>query len=98
MANEALERELVILKHQAEESQKEVQKLPLRLDTTLLDLATKNQIITQVHEEILGLRATVRALESEKLARQEVLNHYLELCDSLVRYHSHSMFPTLQLL
>ncbi|KAL2651563.1 hypothetical protein R1flu_019691 [Riccia fluitans] len=48
MANEALERELVLLKHQAEESQQEAQKLALRLDTALLNLATKNQIITQM--------------------------------------------------
>ncbi|KAL2620646.1 hypothetical protein R1flu_000851 [Riccia fluitans] len=120
MVNEALERELVILKHRAKESQQEAQKLALRLDTALLNLATKNQIITQVHEEISGLRAVVRALESEKLARQdesaakqlapgnsgdeqdytstmtikptnqEVLNHYLELCDSLVRQIEYS--------
>ncbi|KAL2620654.1 hypothetical protein R1flu_000859 [Riccia fluitans] len=70
MANKALERELLILKHQAEESQQEAQKLALRLDTTLLNLATKNQI-TLVHEEISGLRAVVRALELEKLARQD---------------------------
>ncbi|KAL3696328.1 hypothetical protein R1sor_010404 [Riccia sorocarpa] len=116
LANEALEKELVLLRHQAEESQQEAQKLAVRLETALSNLATKNQIIMQVHEEISGLRAVVRALELEKLAQendasakqlppggnpgdeqdytstiiskptnQEELNHYLELCDSLVR-------------
>ncbi|BBN02712.1 hypothetical protein MPTK1_2g17480 [Marchantia polymorpha subsp. ruderalis] len=70
-ANEALEKELVILRLQSEESQQEAHKLAVRLDAALSNLATKNLIIKQVHDEISGLRAVVKALELEKLKIQD---------------------------